>query len=460
MSRVVLVFLAFLAPATVEASTIVVKPGTPIATIQQGINAAANGSTVKVMPGVYTEAVKIPLNKSNVTLLGVGKVVLDARGPGGAALGPAIDIVANGVTVKGLVIRHALTLNGAKGRGITAVGNGLRFEKLRIEHSNEHAMFVSGHDAVVRGCVFVANETAIQIEGDRARIEKNDVRMDGSDGVVVHGADAIVLKNSFKNVEDGSGVVVLGANARVESNLVRCVESYGIDVNGDSGVIRKNHVAFTRNSIGIYAAGQSVLVESNLVEQVGAELIVLAGPNGIVRKNVVRGSGQDTFAIEATGIGIEITRNQISEGFGGGILFGSMGGKCVTNTIARCGFEGEHAIATSGAASALIAGNHVTDCGDGIEAAAAPGITISDNTVVRSAIDGIHVAPTAMSASVTGNVVRDCGAEGIDNRALGVVLTGNVLKKNRIDLANAGTFATNSANVFATGGVAATPEID
>jgi parallel beta-helix repeat protein len=453
-------FAVCLGITTAEASTIVVKPGTPIATIQQGINAAANGSTVKVMPGVYAESVDIPMNKSNVTLVGVGKVVIDARAPGGGAIGPGIAIVANGVTVRGLTIRHASSFNGELGSGVRAAGNDLRFEKLRIEHSSSQGLYVDGDHAIVRLCTFVTNESAIHVVGNAARVEQNDVRMDGGDGVIVSGNGAIVRKNTIKNIEDNSGISILGADALVESNVIRGVESYGIDVSGVHAIVRKNKVAHARLEDGIAVSGAEALVEGNVVEQVGAVGISVASDDGMVRNNVVRGSGQDEFAMAVVGAGADVLKNTLQDGFGGGVHVGGTGLSCAGNVITRCGFEGEAGIYAFGATNGVLTNNLVTDCGSGIDLWSSAGALATKNTVLRPVLDGIHIANSSPSCAVTDNVVRNSGAEGIDNRALMVVLTGNVLKSNRLDLANSGSFGTQSDNVYQTGGVAVAPEID
>ncbi|HEX3273662.1 MAG TPA: nitrous oxide reductase family maturation protein NosD [Gemmatimonadales bacterium] len=90
--------LALLLAGGPPARRIVVAPGSPVATVAEGLRRARPGDTVFIAAGVYRESgleVRVPL-----TLLGQAGAVLDGSGR------QILTVRADGVTIRGLTLRH------------------------------------------------------------------------------------------------------------------------------------------------------------------------------------------------------------------------------------------------------------------------------------------------------------------------------------------------------------------
>ena len=78
--------------------TLVVNPGN---SIQSAVDAAAPGSIISIKPGVYKETITV--NKANLTLTGVGKVVI--QNPGGAEIGIVVQDGGDGFALKNITLK-------------------------------------------------------------------------------------------------------------------------------------------------------------------------------------------------------------------------------------------------------------------------------------------------------------------------------------------------------------------
>ena len=83
---------------TAQPPAIVVNTG---GSIQAAVNAAAEGSVIKINPGTYVGSITI--NKSGITLMGEGNVTI--QNPGGAAIGVIVQDAADGFTLRNVTVR-------------------------------------------------------------------------------------------------------------------------------------------------------------------------------------------------------------------------------------------------------------------------------------------------------------------------------------------------------------------
>ncbi|HEY3136798.1 MAG TPA: parallel beta-helix domain-containing protein [Blastocatellia bacterium] len=255
--------------------TITVKAGE---SIQAAVDRAQPGDTIEVMPGVYTEEVKIDVD--NVTLRGIR---VETPPPGGVSR-PMLDgggklsdgVLATGsnfrienfdilrYTANGVVSQHArnvtfrdLKIDQTGLYGVYPVScTGVRIERCVATGIADAALYVGqSRDIVVRDCEAHDNVTGIEIENSVNAVVENNFVHDNTGGILVFilpnnvskvGHNCIVRNNRVinnnhpnfgnpnsivSNVPPGTGVLVMAAdNNEVAGNEVRGNDCYGVAV--------------------------------------------------------------------------------------------------------------------------------------------------------------------------------------------------------------------------------------
>ncbi|MBK6941516.1 MAG: right-handed parallel beta-helix repeat-containing protein [Planctomycetes bacterium] len=430
------------ASGSARAAVVTVSKNGPITTIQGGIDAAADGDTVRVLAGTYAEAVVIPLQKPGLILQGKGKVILDVRGPGGAALGFGIDIQANGATVRGLSIRNAATLGFDTGDGIRIVGEQALIEKCAFEGNEETGVHVFGDTARIRKCVFRSNGDGIVIDQAlNVRVESCAFRASGSGSVRMFGAtNAVLDKLTVTEGGNASTISTSGGNSDgVE--VTRCK----IRLSGDGAVIlngndcRIANVDVVLSSGGLFVSGDRAVIEKC--------------------KLFTSVDGSDAITI-SQGVDIEMRDNFVSSSSGGSLSVHECSGGFVTGNRAKnTGGDGNSGLEISSCTSLLIENNVVTTCGGDAFRISGANNVLRDCVAKDAGVDGFDILPDATNTRLEACIALRCDAEGFENSSTGVQLVDCVSKHNRLDLANDGTLALVDI-VFATGGANVTPEVD
>ncbi len=161
----------------VPARTIVVAPGTSIATVADALGRAVDGDTILVQPGVYHEA-ELHVTKQ-VVILGRDMPVLDGGGR------PVLFIEADSVVVEGLLIRNvassftddraAIRTDGVDGCVIR--GNVIRDSFFAIYAARSSNCIIAGNRVVGSGKGETFNGNAIHLYNTRGfLVERNDLR--------------------------------------------------------------------------------------------------------------------------------------------------------------------------------------------------------------------------------------------------------------------------------------------
>lgn len=293
--RAVLVMLAMACAPHAQAAVLVVAPaGGDFTRVQDALDAAQPGDTVRVRAGVYPETVIFP--RSGAPGAPIALEAWPGEAPvldGGGGAGP--DVVRlddrSHVRVEGLELRGLRGVDDGSGIRVTGAGSDVVLRGNRI------------HD--LRG----RNAMGITVYGTRAApitaltIEDNaifDCDAAPSEALAINGnVDGFTVAGNHVRDVNNIGIVAIGGETDIQPDPGRVARN---------GTIRGNRVERARSSYGGgYAAGiyvdggRDLLVEHNVVTgsdlglEVGAENRGVVARNVIVRANVL-------FANEKAGL--------------------------------------------------------------------------------------------------------------------------------------------------------------
>lgn len=183
--------------ASMPARTIVVAPGTPMASLAAALARAADGDTILLRRGTYHES-RLQVNR-RVTILGEHGPVLDGDGE------PILLISADGVSVRGLVLQHVATsytddraaIRLSSVTGCRIEENVIRDAFFAIYAARSQDCVIAGNRIVGSGRSETGNANAIHLYATRGFIvERNDVR-GHRDGIYIEfGRQALIRGNT------------------------------------------------------------------------------------------------------------------------------------------------------------------------------------------------------------------------------------------------------------------------
>ncbi len=249
-------------------------------TIQEGLDMAVDGDTVRVMRGTYVEEIWLDF---------LGKAVLLE-----SMSGPALTT-------------------------IEALQDGVRF------NTGE------GLGSVVRGFTITSGSNAVVCAGTSPIVEKNIIKKCNNAAVLcVDSSRAVIRENLIvNNLEEGIGVYT-GSTPTIERNLIYGNGSWGInDVSGLGSFIRDNVVV--GNDQGILAGD---------APEVTGNLIAYNNHNGVrvgreVRNNIMLFTG---VGINGTSGRYQVKSNNVIVGGPDGITYQvGFGDSLLNNVIVGCG---------------------------------------------------------------------------------------------------------------------------
>jgi nitrous oxidase accessory protein len=228
------------------------------ATLQERIDAAAPGETIRIEVGVHAGSVVI-----NKALALIGEPGAEIRGNGS---GKVVTIAADGVTIRDLRI----------------TGSGLRLS------DDDAAIFVTGNRATIENCVVADSLHGIYLKKvSGAQILNN--RIQGK----------TTLAASTESVEKGIGQSAENCDTTLVSNR----RGNGIHQwNCEGNLIRGNEISDTRDGI-YFSFTNNSHVENNLIHHVRYGLHYMYSDGNVFEDN--------TFSENAAGAAIMFSKNMI-----------------------------------------------------------------------------------------------------------------------------------------------------
>ena len=224
--------LAATLPFGAWAGEIVVPSGT-IATIQDAVNAAAQGDTITVLPGSYGEDV----------FVGTRGLKLHAETEAGPVAVSSFLVLAEEVEIRGFDVPNGITLiASAKGQvsnNSVSGGGGVGILVLDSAEVKIHNnTVVAGTGIVVSSC------SAVQVDHNTVDSESVGISIDSCSGANVDHNRAIGA--------DSAGIEIYASSAgRIEFNNAEGF--HGIDVSGASCEIAFEHNVAVGSELGLYS---------------------------------------------------------------------------------------------------------------------------------------------------------------------------------------------------------------
>lgn len=441
--RIALALLAALFAASVaRAKTIVVAKSGPIATIQDGIDAAAAGDKVVIHAGLYRENALVPAPKTGLSIVGKGKVVIDARPAGGIGNGPGLRVLASGVRVARLTVMNA--------EDDLHPGDGIAIEAA---------------DCVVTDCVALAcTQAGVGLYAAKAIVRRLRTEACGR-GVNVAGPGCTVTQGSFRRGD--AGVIVSEILCTVSKCSFERLGGTAVVVHGDDCVIEDNRFRDCGyRAIGLFFDCDRAVVRDNVVKNLALEGVWAVGSEPLITGNQFIGGNRDATGVylDQTAAGGVVENNVALRlgRFGFQVANGGTGLVLRGNRAEDCGSDAGDPGFRLGAGTYTLTENVAKNCsGDGFRITEGV-VTLEQNQAIGNLRDGFDVdAASVIGTQLIDNVAKGNLAEGIDNEGLSTLI-GNVCKGNRIDLANSGIIDlfNSEGNVFETGGFTTAPEID
>ncbi|HEX6739387.1 MAG TPA: hypothetical protein VF310_14010 [Vicinamibacteria bacterium] len=342
-------------PLIAALAVICVSPsgGTPAGefcrtTIQAAVNVARPGTLIRVLPGVYVEAVVVPPRKDGIQIVGTGPDATLVDGAGGTA---AITVRSADVEIRDLGVRNAII-------GVS----------LQAPHGTVSGL-KSGAGIGV-GIAGTGSESAAH------QILSNDVQ-----GIAVFGPDLLVRDNRVRGELTVSGERGSAIGNQVEGGRLNVFGT----VFGETVTVRANRVHGAPD-VGIQVLARNPVVEGNVVSQarsglnVGCLIRVFEDPDaclqGSISDNIVTDTITDGLIVLASSPGLPVRRNRVERAGRGVVLVGrgllAQGNRALGNLGAGIAVLG-------GSVDTVVTGNialanHPDFCDDGV------GTVLSNNT--------------------------------------------------------------------------------
>jgi parallel beta-helix repeat protein len=398
MKKLIFTFLCLFLAGSSYAEIIVVDDDGPanFTLIQDAINAAGAGDTIRVMSGTYTE--NIDVNKP-LHLMGENpnNTIVD-----GGGVGNVITITANNAIVRNFTITNSAT--------------------------SYYAILCQSHrNNIIRNKITNEYGYGIKLDGsNRSNIIANDVNSNGWEGISVSGSSGTLISKNMiaSNADYGAfGIVIYNSdNTMVLNNTLVSNEGGGIHIkeNSHHNTIRGNYIS--------ESTGSGIVIGADICSNEPTY-------NIIIRNDVNSNSYNGIELIETTDN--TITENRIIGNGLNGITIADASFNTIENNIIKDHNSGSNCFGICFVLSSLshdvtIKGNEISENYHGISIADSYHCLISDNTIAFNQISGIIMNwyptndNTVCRNKITGNKYG-IGVAGLNNKIYHNIFADNTI---------------------------------
>ncbi len=367
------------------------------ATIGAAIEAAREGDTIQVKPGVYRESIIL---KAGLHLLGTDRSACRLEVPDDAeALIKAADCTSGRIA--------NLTLDG---RGISSgdeVPDGIALSDSKIE---------------VQNCIiekFVGAGIWVKGSGSAPTIQDNVCRKNKNQGVIfTDGAGGTATGNTCEsNGESGIGVYESGTAPSLKKNTCLKNEKYGVYFEQGAKGIAENNTCEqnTWSGVGVFDKGTEPTLKDNVCLKNKLDGIYFGdGAIGIATSNTCEANQRSGIAVTGAGTAPTLKENTCAQNTNHGIYFGKGARGTAEGNVCEKNESGGISVFDAGS-SPRLTGNtcrnnseHGIYFGNGAEGVA------EGNTCNRNKWDGIAAADPGTEPVLRGNRCNNNGSWGIN----------------------------------------------
>ena len=311
-------FATSIAPAS--AATVNINSGMTNSDIQNALNNAGAGDTVKFLGTLYTN-IQLTITKTLNIVTSAGTVLSGANSPGSAVFlinGPQ----ASGTTISGF------TINASSGSGVIVNNaNNVVISNDSISAISGTAVAVNqGNNTVIKNDTITQTTTGISISNSKnTHITESTVKNSKGNGIdVENSVNTTINKDKItNNVERG---------IKIYNSVNTTVDSSTVDSNGNNSTagpystgggiyvqssknVKITHNSVTHNSHGIVGADSSgVTINNNTIEDSYGDGIALHGSaiNITIDTNTIKRNSNGLELDYSSGRNINIKRNTIT----------------------------------------------------------------------------------------------------------------------------------------------------
>jgi parallel beta-helix repeat protein len=310
--------------------------GRDFRSIQDAIDAAEEGTTIHVHPGIYAEGLLID---KTVEVLGTGsrdEVVIEVSGA---------DVVwfqgGNG-KLANMTLRQ---LGDGDWYGIDISADSPIIENMDVSSQSLAGIAIhDGADPLLRdNVVHHGNESGIYVYDDgRGTIEGNDIYNNAYAGIAIrNGGDPVVRRNTIRDGQESGLHIYEEGFGTIEDNEISGNALAGIEIKGGSNPTVRGNRIYDGKVSGIYVHenGAGTIENNEIFANAYSGIELKDGANPIVRKNTIRDAGENGIFVNNDGRGM-ILNNDIRDNAHAGIVVHEGGNPLVRgNRINGNGYE-------------------------------------------------------------------------------------------------------------------------
>ncbi|MFN5857322.1 MAG: filamentous hemagglutinin N-terminal domain-containing protein [Pseudanabaenaceae cyanobacterium] len=403
------------APITLQSKGVLSGTATTVnvgakGTVQNGVDVAAAGGTVKLAAATYTLANQVLIDK-DLTLTGAGSAATTVSGDTKTRVFNIGSVTPSKVNISGLKIADGVATGiGTDGYGggiLVGLESSLNLDKADV--SNNKAQ-TSGGGIFSRGVASLQSTAAVNVTN--STFSKNSTDSLGSGGAIGNGTGELKVSQSTftENTADSAGGAI--SNAGKVSIEKSTFSKNSANVTGNGGAIA--------NDTGELKVSQSTFTENTAGSAGGA--ISNAGKVAIEKSTFSKNSASTSGAV-GNGLGeLTVTSstfdNNTSTGIGGGGAIGNAGGKI---SVVNSTFSANTAKADNGGAIANANGAVIVDSSTfyGNNATIGKGGAIANSDLLVNPPSKLQIS----NSILVGNTAIS-GAQVFSDAATGPVLAG------------------------------------